>query len=64
MMTVWRSCTIYNWKNSFPDDEVCLYFRDDEYEGLRTNTYHLDKYDHLYDSYNDLIPIRNLVRLL
>ena len=57
----WRECTIYTLKSSSePGVDVCLYFGDEEYEGLCPNTYSLIKDGHLYDADNDEIPIRNL----
>ena len=60
---VWKRCTIFSLKSSHHSgSEVCLYFGNDEYEGLPPDTYTLDKNRNvLYDSENDKINIRNVV---
>ena len=58
----WCESTIYTLRSSSePGSDVCLYFGGEEYEGLPPNTYSLIKDDHLYDSENDEVPIRNLI---
>ena len=60
---VWRRCEIFSLKVSDrPGSEVCIYFGDEEYEGLPPNTYTLVKGSSvLYDSDNDQINVRNLI---
>ena len=64
----WRQCTILELKtsNRHPTlSNVCLYFGNNEYEGLPPNTYRLqidnNSRMNLYDSDNDKIHTRNIV---
>ena len=59
---VWRRATLYNLISRTTDPgggDICLYFGDEEYEGLPPHTYDLDN-NRLFDSDHDEIKIRNL----
>lgn len=59
-----RQCKLYSWKlsKSQPGSDVCIYFEDDEYEGLPPHTYSIDKNSNvLRDSDDEEITIRYLI---
>ena len=59
----WRRATLFNLisRTAVPGGHICLYFGDEEYEGLPPNTYTLDSNNRLFDSDHDEIKIRYLV---